>query len=229
MSDTIKLAQSWAEDNKDMDNEAFASAIKKITDTPHKIFYILGKSASGKDTIFTELLNNSPLKLGRILMYTTRPMRDNETPGKEYEFVLKEAFLHMFNNKDVAEYRTYYTAHGAWTYFTPVSELDLSHGSKLGIGTLASYTALKQILGDKIIPIYIEVDNDIRFLRAFMREQNKSVPDYFELCRRYVADEQDFSEMELNNAGISVRFQNNSKHIKECKDNIIRYIQGFLA
>lgn len=227
-NDDIKLAQMWADDDKNRDTNSFDSAIKKITDSPNKIFYLIGKSASGKDTIYSALLQE--LDLDRVLMYTTRPPRDTETQGVEYEFVLKEAFLNMFANHDVAEYRTYYTAHGAWTYFTPIFELDTTHSSKLGIGTIASYMELKHLLGDKLIPIYIEVDNDVRFLRAFRREQYKHNPDYFELCRRYVADEEDFSDAKLEQAGITVRFNNSCENnMADCLNNIITYIKGYMS
>ena len=49
-----------------------------------KIIYFMGKSASGKDTIYRkvkEKLNPSPKE---IILYTTRPIRDHEENGREY-------------------------------------------------------------------------------------------------------------------------------------------------
>ena len=43
-----------------------------------KIYYIMGKSASGKDTIYKRLIKELP-ELGIVRMYTTRPIRDGET------------------------------------------------------------------------------------------------------------------------------------------------------
>ena len=51
-----------------------------------KIFYIMGKSASGKDSIYEHLLAREDLGLKRIILYTTRPIRDGEEPGREYYF-----------------------------------------------------------------------------------------------------------------------------------------------
>ena len=48
-----------------------------------KIFYIMGKSASGKDTIYKELIEKMP-KFHSIVPYTTRPMREGEKDGVEY-------------------------------------------------------------------------------------------------------------------------------------------------
>ena len=53
-----------------------------------KIIYFMGKSASGKDTIYRkvkEKLNPSPKE---IILYTTRPIRDHEENGREYFFVI---------------------------------------------------------------------------------------------------------------------------------------------
>ena len=47
-----------------------------------KIFYVMGKSASGKDTIYKKLLERFP-GLKTVVTYTTRPIRDGETEGVE--------------------------------------------------------------------------------------------------------------------------------------------------
>ena len=39
-----------------------------------KIFYLMGKSASGKDTLFKEILERIP-ELKTVVPYTTRPIR----------------------------------------------------------------------------------------------------------------------------------------------------------
>ena len=48
-----------------------------------KIFYVMGKSASGKDTIYKELRERIP-ELKTVVLYTTRPIRAGETNGVEY-------------------------------------------------------------------------------------------------------------------------------------------------
>ena len=54
-----------------------------------KIFYLMGKSSSGKDTIYKELLQGFP-KMKRIVLYTTRPRREGECDGVEYFFTDEE-------------------------------------------------------------------------------------------------------------------------------------------
>ncbi len=54
-----------------------------------KIFYLMGKSSSGKDTIYKELIQKFP-KMKRIVLYTTRPRREGERDGVEYFFTDEE-------------------------------------------------------------------------------------------------------------------------------------------
>ena len=49
-----------------------------------KIFYIMGKSASGKDKIYSILLADQELNLRKMVLYTTRPVREGEENGKQY-------------------------------------------------------------------------------------------------------------------------------------------------
>ena len=52
-----------------------------------KIFCLMGKSSTGKDTIYKRLLEDQELGLQRIVPYTTRPIREGEQEGVEYHFV----------------------------------------------------------------------------------------------------------------------------------------------
>ena len=186
------------------------------------IFYIMGKSSSGKDTFFRRAV--SELGLKPIVLYTTRPIRDNEKDGREYHFVDRAKFDEMIENGMVIEKRVYDTIYGEWIYFTAVDSISLDSGSCIGIGTLESYLEIKEHFGgDTVIPIYIEVADDIRLIRAIERERTQSVPKYTELCRRFIADSEDFSEDKLSEAGIDVRFDNSGEQEK-CFSEIKRYI-----
>ena len=51
-----------------------------------KIFYLMGKSASGKDHIYEYLKQQEELELYPMVLYTTRPIREGECNGREYFF-----------------------------------------------------------------------------------------------------------------------------------------------
>lgn len=193
-----------------------------------KIFYVMGKSSSGKDTIYKELLMSPKLQLKKIVLYTTRPIRIKETNGVEYYFVDEEK-LHQFEKENkVIEMRSYNTVNGVWKYFTVYDEhIDLEHKDYLSIGTLESFNKMKEYFGtDKLVPIYIEASDDRRLERALKRERKQPAPDYKEVCRRFLADTEDFSEENIGKAGIIKRFYNN-KDRQLCIDEIIAYIAEF--
>lgn len=174
-----------------------------------KIYYIMGKSSSGKDSIFQELKGKCP-EFKSITLYTTRPIREGEIDGREYHFVDEEV-LQMFERQNkVIEIRAYNTKHGVWKYFTvDDGQVNLNQYNYLVIGTLESYCKMREYYGEESIkPIYIEVEDGLRLTRAIERERSQREPKYAEMCRRFLADTEDFSEINLQKAGIEKRFQN---------------------
>ncbi len=175
-----------------------------------KIFCVMGKSASGKDTIYSRLLENEKLSLKRIVPYTTRPMRDGEEDGKTYHFCDEAKVQKLDEMGKIIELREYNTVYGIWKYFTvDDGQIDLAKGNYLLIGTLETYTKVVKYFGqDKVLPIYIEVEDGERLIRAIDREKQQKEPKYEEMCRRFLADASDFSEENLKKAGVSRRFEN---------------------
>lgn len=188
------------------------------------IFYLMGKSASGKDTIYEALLADSALQLSALIPWTTRPIRAREMEGVEYHFTDEEGLKALEAQGRVIEQRTYQTEHGPWTYFT-VDE-GTSDGDLLGIGTLESYLHLRAYYGEgRVVPIYVEVEDGIRLGRALKRECKPGNHRYEELCRRFLADQKDFSEENLRKAGINRRFSNDNE-CAECIRQIAEYIRS---
>ncbi len=187
-----------------------------------RIIYLMGKSSSGKDTIFKELL--SALSLHTIVPYTTRPIRVGERNGVEYFFTDEETFQKMQAEGAVIEHRAYHTFHGLWRYFTANDgQIRLEEQNYIMIGTLEAYRHLKEYFGeDKLIPVMIELDDGIRLQRALDRERSEEHPKYEEMCRRFLADSEDFSEEKMSEAGITRRFQNDE--LERCLKEILEYI-----
>lgn len=187
-----------------------------------RIYYLLGKSATGKDTLYKEILKRR-LKLRTVTMYTTRPIREGETDGVEYFFTDREELERQLASGKVIESRTYQTIAGPWTYYTvDDGQFDVADDeSCLMIGTLESYEKMCAYFeAGKMVPVYIEVPDGIRLLRAVKREENQKKPNYREVCRRYLADEKDFSEENLERLGITKRYQNTDMEM--CVEEILR-------
>lgn len=190
-----------------------------------KVVFIFGKSSTGKDTIAERLLGNSGLGLKKLITYTTRPMREGEEDGKEYFFVSNEQAELYEKDGSVVETRVYHTIKGPWKYFTR-NDGQIGADSKdkyLVWGTLEMYEKYCAYFGkDMIVPVYIEVDNGIRLQRALDREKKQPIPQYKEMCRRFIADEEDFSEDKLLANGIDRRFINDE--LDRCILEIEEYI-----
>ena len=190
-----------------------------------KLFYVIGKSATGKDTIFRELLEKADLGLKPLVLYTTRPMRAGEEQGVQYHFTDEAGLRKLETVGRVIELRSYDTVYGVWKYFKADTEAtDLAQQDYLGIGVLESYLALRDYYGaERVVPLYIEVEDGERLQRALDRERAQQEPKYAELCRRFLADSEDFTEEKIAEAGIEKRFRN--RDLKESIEEISEYIK----
>ena len=159
-----------------------------------KIYYMMGKSSSGKDTIYKDIRKDIP-ELKTLTLYK------------------------------IIELRTYQTVYGDWKYATiDDGQINLDENDYLMIGTLESYIKTKEYYGNEnLIPLYIEVEDKERLMRAIVREQQQDHPGYEEVCRRFLADQKDFSEDNLKKAGITRRYQNDDK--VRCKEEIVEVIR----
>lgn len=194
-----------------------------------KIFCITGKSASGKDAIYSRLLADETLKLKPYVGYTTRPMREGEENGREYFFTDKEQMDAFEAEGRLIEKRVYHTVYGDWFYYSAAAEkADLEKNDYLYIGTLESYIKIRDYYGkDRVVPVYVEVEDGERLMRAIKRERKQPEPGYKEMCRRFLLDSDDFSEEKLSEAGIEKRFENTE--LESCIKEISKEIQKVQA
>lgn len=190
-----------------------------------KIVCLMGKSSSGKDTIYKKLLEHKDIRLRKIVPYTTRPIRSGEQDGIEYHFTDETGYQELLGMGKVIESREYHTCHGVWRYFTVKDKnIDLDSQSYIMIGTLEAYEKISGFYGkDKVVPVMIELDDGIRLQRALDREKAQNNPRYEEMCRRFLADSEDFSEEKLAKAGITQTFANND--LAQCLSMIVEYLQ----
>ena len=176
-----------------------------------KVFCIMGKSGSGKDTIFKEIIKDNSLNLKKIVGYTTRPKRVEENDGVEYNFIDDDMINKFIQKNKVIELRKYDTVNGIWYYGTmDDGQINLQTNSYIVISTLESYSSFKKYFGsNNVIPLYIDVDDGIRLQRILNREMSEDSPNYKEICRRFIADSEDFSNKNLKLNGIEKIYSNN--------------------
>ena len=194
-----------------------------------KIFYIIGPSASGKDSLARALMSRFQPRLKPVIMSTTRPIRSGEVEGEEYHFIDAETFRKLEEEGRVIEARTYQTVHGPWTYATvDDGSLQPSEYSYLAVGTLESYQKTAAYFGaDTVVPLYIELDKGLRLSRALQRERSQKEPKYAEMCRRFLADEEDFSEEKVRACAFPRVYVNND--FEACLNAMTETVEKYLT
>ncbi|MBP3362063.1 MAG: guanylate kinase [Clostridia bacterium] len=162
------------------------------------IYCLIGKSGTGKDTALENVLSDSALEVKKIIPYTTRPKRENETEGVNYHYVTLDEMNSMEKQGVIIEKRFYDTVHGRWFYFT--ADLDIDRNKDYII--ITTQKALKYFFRkfgeENIFVIYLKLDDKTRLERCINRESMQAAPNYKEVCRRFIMDESDFDEHELS-------------------------------
>ena len=74
-----------------------------------------------------------------------------------------------------------------------------------------------------VVPLYIELEDGERLSRALKREKEQKTPKYQELCRRFLADSEDFSEEKLKKLNIQTRYEN--INMEQCLKRLVDTIQ----
>ena len=181
----------------------------------NKIFCIVGKSASGKDTIYKEIVSAYKDELESVVLGTTRPMRSGEKDGVDYKFFTNQQLSELEKQGKVIEKRQYNTMQGLWSYFT--LEFDLSKNKNhILITTLEGAHSITRHYGEgKVCVIYLTIDDKERLLRCIDRESRQKNPDYSEVCRRFIADQKDFSAEKISEFN-NLYYIDSSKSIDDC-------------
>lgn len=187
----------------------------------------MGKSASGKDTIYEAL--KKQMQIQSYIPYTTRPMRTGEAEGNPYHFVSIEQMEQWEREGKVIEIRKYNTVEGVWMYATIADRQWETSQDMLTVGTLESYEKMLSYFEKSgtwsLVPIYIEIPEKVRRERALSREMAQEHPKIEEMKRRLEADNQDFTEEKIRDLGITkeARFQN--LDLDTCVNQIRQYIE----
>ena len=194
-----------------------------------KLFFLMGKSASGKDTMYKRLMEDPSLPLKPVVLYTTRPLREGEQEGIEYHFVTGETMKAMEARGCVIERRTYHTIQGDWDYFTADDgQIDLTRFHYLMIGVPVSCESMQRYFGkEQVVPLYLELEDGERLIRAIGREKCRAVPQYEEMCRRFLADAKDYRPEILSRLEICRSFQNDDLEacFQEVREEILSFVK----
>lgn len=187
---------------------------------------MMGKSAVGKDTLFEKIIRDEKLGLRRIVEYTTRPVRSGEVDGADYHFVDANDMDKYRDSGKLIEERCFDSVMGPWYYFNmDDGNIKLDKYDYLVISTLQAFMSFRRYFGDdKVIPIYIAIDDRERIHRAIKREDCQEEPRYSEMCRRFLADNKDYSDINLARARITADEWFVNDYPDDCAEKIADYI-----
>lgn len=175
------------------------------------IFCILGRGASGKDTLMDLLMQIYDLE--RLPLFTTRPQRPTEKDDAYiWGYKLDDGIYADFQNRlikiddNCVELRKYNTMHGEWYYGTLAPSITTLLGESIDIYNIKEnnyivVTAPQQLKNyvdlygkDNISLIYIDCPKEVCEERIMRRD----CLDKEEASRRLESDDKDYSELEID-------------------------------
>ena len=160
----------------------------------HTLLLIIGRTASGKDTLVNKLCERTGLK--QLISYTTRNRRQNEE--NTHIFVSETDYQKMLNNNQVAV-DTNIAGNYYWSTINSLYESDIY------VIDYTGYNKLKNLNlpNLRLVSVYINTPDDIRKERAL----NKRGDDRLVFTKRDMAERDQFRTM-LKNADFDYAISN---------------------
>lgn len=174
-----------------------------------KVFVITGPTNAGKDTIYNYLFEDENFlkeaNLHKVVRYTSRAKRENEEEGIDYYFrsntemeklILSEFFIEYCEFQKYDENGNHVTT----IYGTSYQSLEYGEKNYILTGSIEVLETLKEELGDRVIPIYIDAPGRHR-LRRYLNRGNDDSGE--EICRRFLDDLKKYNKDNLNRLGMT--------------------------
>lgn len=191
-----------------------------------KIVTLIAPSSAGKDAVLKKLLERKYVQ--SIVSDTSRPIRNGELQGREYNFLTDKEVRQRMKNNEYIEKREYKVQNGdVWIYGVNKNSFDLNSDTTYGV--IIDYNGLKQMeeylyslgKGEDLISIYIDVPLQERLRRSLQREGQLTDEQCLEICRRALDDDihvkiaKDYCNYVVNNEGNIVNTVNRIVDILE--------------
>jgi guanylate kinase len=160
-----------------------------------KITLLIGKSASGKDTLYRRMIKTGA---NGIVSCTTRSPRPREIDGKDYFFLDREKFLELVSEGKIFEYRSYDTLvdgiPDTWYYGSKKQDLEQGKDYVAVVEVDGAMAYAKAYGADLVDVILVEVSDDAERTRRARRRPGFNEAEW---VRRMEADNRDFSTERL--------------------------------
>lgn len=176
---------------------------------------IIGKSASGKTTIVNELVNKYGFK--KIVETTTRPFRDGEKQGVDYNFVTSYEFRKKIEENYFTEWKSYTTTHGVWYYGVSSEELEKADDKSLIILPPDRCKKIIEQVKERPTLLYIYSNSNTIKKRLEKRGDKRE-----EITRRIKADNTDFKNVEK--IVDKIFYNNEDEDVNDVVNKIVEYL-----
>lgn len=160
----------------------------------HVLLLIMGRTASGKDSLVNKLCERTNLKA--VTSYTTRPRRINE--GDTHIFTTEDVYAQMQGEGKVAAY-TEIAGYHYWTTVEQLYENDVYIIDYRGVQTLREL----DLPNIRFVTVFINTPDSIREERALKKRKD----DKFVFRKRSLDEASQFREM-LKNADFDYAISN---------------------
>lgn len=144
---------------------------------------IVGKSGSGKDHLLRGLIKKE-LKYNPKI--TTRPKRNMEREGVEYNFTSNDVFMSLLESNEIKTYQHFVIENSDWYY--AISNKNFEE-NQVFIMTPHEISTLSETDRKKCFIVYLDIEESIRKSRIMKRNDNND-----SVIRRMKADEDDFKD-----------------------------------
>lgn len=185
-----------------------------------KIWFLVGQSNTGKDTIMNRVLNNT-VGLSRFVTYTTRDKRENEVNGREYYFKANDDYMQALKDDKVVESRCYHLKDKDVYYYT-LKDID-NKKNYIVAGTINQCLSYIKYFGEDVVqPIRIRVNDYERLKRGIEREHSNK-ENYYEVCRRFCDEFNEYTDKNFSLINFVLDIENND--LDFCCYQISRFIE----
>lgn len=176
------------------------------------LLVIMGKSASGKDTVINKLVKDYDYK--RLVRYTTRPMRKDEKQDITYHFISEDEFIGKIKDDFFLEYEKHLTDKGIWYYGS--AKEDYGTDDKLVI--ILTPEGVQPLKSKGINPTVIYLYSNQATIKDRLAKRGDSKD---ETERRMKADNTDFRGAEM--LADRIVYNNGDKSLDEVVDEIVKW------
>lgn len=152
----------------------------------YKIIAFLGESGCGKDYAVSYLCSKYPNIFHKVITTTTRPKRDYEIENKDYIFTTIPEFTKEVLNGNIIEATCF---NEDWYYGTNIKQLNKDKVNLIVLNPESMFNLLQNEKNISLAFFYVQANDKDRLIYSLHREQN---PDCKEICRRFLADKDDF-------------------------------------